>query len=257
MNNTFKHSGTIGDLIYSLPIVKHVGGGDFYLHLAQIDWITKHYYGSPPNPFHSGRMNLKDFDFMRDFMEAQSYIKNFAVLSEQTPITHNLDKFRPLFVGHPGNYVDIYAQAFGIDDEETKTSLRTTPWVTTPGTRTVEGRDVMIKRSQRWLPPQLSPGWKYWKDNKFDQRSFFVGLDEEYQAFKQQIGWDIPHQKTNNLLEVAEYIKGSSAFIGNQSMALSVAIGIGHEEIWCEARRDLPMERNECFFPKQPGLRYF
>lgn len=255
--NTFKHSGTIGDLIYSLPIVKHVGGGNFYLHLNQINWITKYYYGSAPTPFHNGRMNIKDFDFIRDFMEAQSYINAFAVLNDSIAITHNLDKFRPFFVGHPGNYVDIYADAFGFQDPEIKTQLRVTPWITTPGFRSVEGRDVVVTRSQRWLPPQLSPAWNYWKNSNFDQRAFFIGLDEEYLAFKEQIGWDIPHQKTNTLLEVAEYIKGSSAFIGNQSMALSVAIGLGHEEIWCEARRDLPMERNECYFPEQPGVKYF
>ena len=35
---TFKHSGTGGDLLYSLPLVKYLGGGEFYLHLNQIDW---------------------------------------------------------------------------------------------------------------------------------------------------------------------------------------------------------------------------
>ena len=34
--NKFKHSGTLGDIIYSLPIVKYFGGGEFYLHLHQI-----------------------------------------------------------------------------------------------------------------------------------------------------------------------------------------------------------------------------
>jgi hypothetical protein len=257
MNNTFKHSGTIGDLIYGLPIVKHEGGGDFYLHLNQINWITQHYYGSAPNPFHAGRMNLADFDFLKDFMEAQSYINKFEIFNDTVPITHNLDKFRPLFVGHPGNYVDIYAQAFGIADVETKTALRTTPWLTTPNVRTVSGRNVAICRSQRWLPPKLSDLWTAWKADGLDQRAFFIGLDEEYQAFKQQVGWDIPHQKINNLLEMAEYINGANAFIGNQSAALSVAIGLGCKEIWCEGRRDLLIERNECYFPQQPGLRYF
>ena len=84
-----------------------------------------------------------------------------------------------------------------------------------------------------------------------------MGLPEEYEAFKRATGWDIPYQPTTSLLEVAEYIAGADAFIGNQSVALSVAIGLGHPEIWCEARRDLPIERNECYFPEHPGIHYF
>ena len=66
----FKHSGTTGDIIYALPLVQHFGGGEFYLHLNQVDWIGQHYYGSPPAEYHKGRMNEGDFEFMRAFMEA-------------------------------------------------------------------------------------------------------------------------------------------------------------------------------------------
>jgi hypothetical protein len=73
-----------------------------------MDWIGQHYYGAPPTAFHQGRMTQDDFDYMRDFMEAQEYITLFDVLDPAThEITHNLDRFRPLFVGHPTNYIDI------------------------------------------------------------------------------------------------------------------------------------------------------
>ena len=257
--NSFCHSGTLGDLLYSLPIVKHFGGGDFYLHLNQIGFITQFYYGSAPNPFHAGRMNMSDFNFMKSFMESQSYITKFDVLDPKTTeITHNLDKFRPAFVGHPGNYVDIYAEVFGIRDAETKETLRKTNWLTVPEPKTVIGRDVAINRTTRWTPPNLSHFWNDWKiEHKLEDRAFFLGLEEEYEKFKKDIGWNIPHQKTNSLLEVAQYLDGVEIFIGNQSMALALAIGLGVGEIWCEARRDMEITRNECFFPKQPGVFYF
>jgi hypothetical protein len=70
-------------------------------------------------------------------------------------------------------------------------------------------------------------------------------------------GWDkIEYQPTKTLLEVAELIAGAETFIGNQSVALSVAIGLG-VEFYCEARRDLPIERNECYFAEQPKGNYF
>jgi hypothetical protein len=256
--NKYKHSGTTGDLIYSLPIVQHFGGGEFYLHMDQIDYLSRHFYGVESPAFHQGRMNNKDYEFIKSFMEAQTYITKFAQLNPSVDeITHNLDKFRPLFIQHPGNYVDVYATAFGISDPSVHTELRNNAWLTVPEVKTVEGKSVAVNRTARWIPPQLSPIWSEWTLQGIEDKAFFLGLPEEYEAFKRATGWDIPYQPTTSLLEVAEYIAGADAFIGNQSVALSVAIGLGHPEIWCEARRDLPIERNECYFKEHPGIHYF
>lgn len=253
---TFKHSGAFGDLLYALPIVKHFGGGDFFLHLNQINWIGQHYYGSTPDPFHQGRLRESDFEYMKSFMLAQTYIKNFKILDPQIhEITHNLDRFRPLFVGHPGNYVDIYSSVFRLTLEEANT-VRTTPWITVPNPKKVAGRNVIINRTQRWIPATPGNQWAEWKNQGFEDKSFFVGLPQEYEQFTKQIGWNIPYQPTNSMLDVAEYIAGSDQFIGNQSMCLALSIGLG-QKFWCELRQDLPRERNECYFPQQPGGNYF
>ena len=256
--NSFCHSGTTGDLIYSLPIVQQLGGGEFYLHMDQIDFLSKHYYGAESPEFHRGRMNDKDYQFIKSFMESQTYITKFAKLDPAVDeITHNLDKFRPLFIHHPGNYVDVYADTFGITDSDTKTELRNNAWLTVPDTKTVEGKSVAVNRTARWIPTQLSPIWNEWTLQGIEDKAFFLGLPEEYEAFKKATGWNIPHQPTSTLLEVAQFIAGADAFIGNQSVALSVAIGLGHSEIWCEARRDMAIERNECYFKEHPGIHYF
>jgi len=256
--NKYKHSGTTGDLIYSLPIVQHFGGGEFYLHMDQIDYLSRHFYGVQSPAFHTGRMNDKDYEFIKSFMEAQTYITKFAKLDPAVDeITHNLDKFRPLFIKHPGNYVDVYGAVFGVNDPDTLKELRNNAWLTVPEVKTVEGKKVAVNRTARWVPPQLSPIWNEWTLQGIEDKAFFLGLPEEYEAFKKATGWNIPHQPTSTLLEVAEYIAGAEAFIGNQSVALSVAIGLGHQEIWCEGRRDLPIERNECYFPEHPGIHYF
>ena len=137
--NTYKHSGAFGDLIYSLIVAKHTGGGEFYLHLDQLNWVGEHYYGSPPNEFHTGRLNRQDFEFMRPFLEAQEYITKFEILDPvNTEISHNLDRFRPIFVGHPTNYIDIYAALFGLlEDTEQSVKIRTEPWLSVPEVKTV------------------------------------------------------------------------------------------------------------------------
>lgn len=254
---TFKHSGSFGDLIYSLPLVKHFGGGEFYIHLNQINWIGKHYYGSDPAPFHQGRLTKEDFNFMKEFMLAQDYITKFEILDKNHEISHNLDRFRPAFVKHPGNYVDIYSAVFGITDSTKQKEIRTTPWLSVPNQRSAgTGKTVVINRTTRWIPPEPPEQWDLWKNDGMDQCSVFIGLEDEYEKFKQQIGWNIPYQPVTSMLEMAEYIAGAEKFIGNQSVALSVAIGLG-KEFYCELRRDLPIERNECYFPNQPNGNYF
>jgi len=251
----FKHSGAFGDLIYSLALVKHLGGGDFYLHLNQIDWIGQHYYGGQPAPFHQGRMRQDDYDYMFDFMLTQDYINDFDILTNNTEITYNLDRFRPAFVGHPGNYVYIYANTFGIRDAAVQEQIRNSPWLTVPETVQIPDRPIVINRSQRWIPTQPGPAWLAMRE-QFEDRAVFVGLPIEYQAFTQQLGWTIPHHETHNMLEVAQVIAGADEFIGNQSQSLALAIGLG-TKFRCEARTDLPLERNECYFPAHPQGSYF
>lgn len=251
---TFKHSGAFGDLLYSMALVKQQGGGAFYLHLDQLNWIGHHFYGSPPVPFHQGRMTQGDFDYMESFMLAQEYITSFEVLDPQVhAITHNLDRFRTSFVGHPGNYVDIYGTSFGLHPAMID-EMRTNPWLTVPTPNPV--RPVVIARSTRWLPGGPGAQWDKWREEGMESKAVFVGLPEEYTAFCDATLWDIPWYATDTMLEVASVIAGADLFIGNQSQSLALAIGLG-KPFFCEARQDLPLARNECYFPNQPGGNYF
>jgi hypothetical protein len=252
----FKHSGAAGDLIYSLALVKHFGGGEFYLHLNQMNWIGQHYYGSLPAPFHRDRLNEQDFEFMHEFISSLAYITKFEVLSSQIEITHNLDKFRPFFVSHPGNYIDIYSHALGITDLGLKTSIRNTPWLEVPASPTLPKYSTIINRTARWLPPSPSPLWTQWRDQGLEQTAAFVGLPEEYQSFTQTMGYKIPYVPTKNMLELAQMINGADCYIGNQSQGLALAMGLG-VKTKCELRRDLPMDRNECYFPGLDRVEYF
>lgn len=251
MTNRYKHSGATGDLIYSLPIVKHTGGGAFYLHLGQMDWIGQHYYGALPTPFHQGRMTQDDYDYMRDFMEAQEYITYFGIMDPVIEISHNLDRFRPQFVGHPCNYLDLYAQVHRVNPD-----LMYTPWLTVPNPVKETGRDVVINRTLRWIGSTPAPMWDDLKAQGYEDRALFVGLPEEYAAFCQNIGWDIPYYATGTMLELAEVIAGAETFIGNQSQAYALAVGLGVPDIRLEARVDMPLARNECYFPRFPNIRY-
>ena len=249
----FKHSGALGDLIYSLPIVQHLGGGEFYLHLNQMDWIGQHYYGAPPNPFHQGRMTTKDYDYMQSFMLAQPYISAFDTMSPEREITHNLDRFRPSFVGHPTNYIDLYAQTFNITEP-----LSNRPWLTVPSIELLpRGRTIVINRTERWIPTTPGPVWAELRRSGAEAQAVFVGLRHEYQKFQADTHWSLPWIETPTMLDLAQVIAGAAQFIGNQSSALAMAIGLGVPSILCEARTDMPRDRNECYFPKMTNVVYF
>jgi len=256
--NTFKHSGTFGDIIYGLSIMKHFGGGEFYLHLGQVDWITQHYYGSATDPFHKGKMTQKEFEFMRSFMEAQEYVTKFDVLDPQKiEITHNLDRFRPLFVGHPANYIKTYCMAFGITDDKVVDQIIEGPWVTVPNPTPIPNKPYVINRSARgFAPPGCNPAWTKWREEGVDKEAVFVGLPEEYEAFKKLTGWDLDYHPTKTMLELAEVIAGCEQFIGNISVALSIAQALRVPYLF-EARGDLPIERGESYFAKHENGGYF
>jgi len=247
--NTFKHSGTLGDIVYGLAIMKHYGGGEFYLHLNQIDWIGQHYYGNKPDPFHQGRMTEKDYEFMRDFMLAQTYITDFKILNpEQDAITHNLDRFRPLFVGHPANYILTYCMAFGIKDPKHQETMIEGPWISVPEPKSIPGKHYVVNRSPRgFTAPGCNPAWRQWLEEGADQAAVFVGLPNEYEEFKKLTGWNLDYYPTQSMLELAQVIAGARHFLGNQSVALSIAQGLRVPYSF-EARHDLPIERNESYF---------
>lgn len=250
----FKHSGTLGDILYSLPVIKYFGGGEFYLHLAQVNWIAKHYYNSEPAAYQQGKMDERDLEFIKDFFLAQDYITKVSALDPKTTeITHNLDRFRPMFVSHPTHYINIYCQVFGIMDQNTRDKIIAGPWLSVPNPKPIPGKPFVVNRTSRgFTGPTINSNWHEWRNQGIDQQSVFVGLEQEYQDFCQWSGWQCDYYPCKNMLEMAEVIAGCEQFIGNQSAALAIAQGLRVPYAF-EARTDLPLDRNECNFGHENG----
>jgi len=71
---TFSHSGTTGDVLSSLCLVKILGGGDYYLRLNNLDSICRSIgWGNAGR--HSGRMTQRDFDTLEPLMRIQPQVK--------------------------------------------------------------------------------------------------------------------------------------------------------------------------------------
>ena len=58
---SYLHSGTLGDLIYSLSVVKKIGNGKFIVALENVANITRQYFGHDGVVEHKNRLTQQDY----------------------------------------------------------------------------------------------------------------------------------------------------------------------------------------------------
>jgi hypothetical protein len=229
---TFKHSGDLGDIIYSLPTIRALGGGVLYLDPT----------GGASDPYIKkqcidGRTRLvKDtIDFISPIIKSQPYIKDVKYW-EGEHVTFNLDEFRQKFNdpyrrSKTSNLADLHLEQFKLPFSEVEK-----PWLEVDGDIKLD-RKMIVSRS-----PRVQGGFGWLNANKFVLRdqAIFVGIPKEHEFFEWTFGIEIPYYKTDTVIELAKVIKGSEIFIGNSSFALSLAIGMGHPRIMQEVDPKVP-----------------
>ena len=92
-------------------------------------------------------------------------------------------------------------------------------------------------------------------DANLEHNGIFVGTPNEHNAFVSWTGCNIPYRPVQNFKELADLIAGADLFLGNQSMAYSIATGLGKETM-LEIHKIKPLQYSECYFPR-PGANYF
>lgn len=228
---SFKHSGAIGDVIYALPTIRGLGGGDLYMPTGKPSHFWNHFYGDP-------------IPILRRLLESQPYIRSVQPWEGQ-PVDYNLDDFRRYFAGHchPDTVTlcDMHLMAFGLP-----TSEREVAWIKVESKPLPPGRNIVVCRSSRYRSPYFNWSRVY---KQHGDRAVFCGLPVEHRAFQEEVG-EIPHLPTADLYELAQYIADSALFIGNQSSPFAVAEGL-KVRVFQEVSPDCP----NCVFPR-PGAVY-
>ncbi len=214
MSVTFRHSGDLGDIIYSLPAVRALGGGTLYLNAF-----------SPPLPgLEKLKFNKECAVFLSPLLEAQEYINELRIADISAP-DYNLDMIRhyigisPLtrsidWKNENLNLSDIYLKIFNLPEKE-----RNRKWLSVKRTPLSE---FVFHRSLR-AHNQNFP----WKKivSEFAQRAIFIGLENEWKSFQEEFG-KVEFHRVDNALEMAEIIAGAGLFIGNQSLPSAIAEGL-------------------------------
>ena len=271
-NLTFVHSGSFGDTIYGLNVVKLLGGGDLYVELNGMDRVSFLAWGSPDSGDHAGRYTEEDLEFMFPFLKTQSYLKNVEIYNNE-PVDHDLrnhykfvaDKYcvSGKYENWQGNQTQCYAMVCDLDIHTYRNQLLLEPWLECPTPIKIPGKPVIINRTRRHIKRELTgspinPQWMHWLTNdSLEEMAVFIGSREEHENFCQLHNCKVKYQPVSDMLEMARIIAGSEQFIGNQSMPLSLAIGLG-KTFWCEVRVDYeniktPHGYGDVWFPRVNG----
>jgi hypothetical protein len=247
----FRHSGTFGDLIYSLSVVKKMGGGTFAIHIENIEKCVAQYGYRPDevDPMHKGRFRNADFDMLRPLLSRQSYIDKVTVWTGDHDV--DLDRFRAvLFRGFEGNYVEAYHKTFNLpftQDVYNETWLEADPVRVAP---------IVINRTFRYRCPEGNGSWQnILAQSDIVNNGVFVGTPEEHEDFVKVTGFPVQYYAVQDFKELADIIAGADLFMGNQSAAYSIAMGLGKAAV-LETIKIKPLANNECYFPRD-NCQYF
>lgn len=253
---TYRHSGTLGDLIYSLSIVKKMNPGMFLVALNNIENCVSQYGYRPEevDPAHKGRFTYQDYELLRPLLKRQSYIQETGTWTQGTTEPDvDLDRFRgTLFRGFEGNYVQAYHIAFGLpftmQDYDT-------PWLEADP---VTVKPIVVSRTFRYRgtnPDADATHTQFATEGKLDQNGIFVGTQAEHADYVKVTGVAIPYYPVKDFLELANIVAGADLIIANQNFVYSLAMGLGKSTV-LETIKIKPLQQNECFFPRS-NTQYF
>lgn len=235
-------------------MVKKMGGGQFNVALRNIENCVAQYGYRPEDvdPQHKGRFTDKDFEMLKPLLERQSYIRTASTWQPGDPDADvDLDKYRAvLYRTFEGNILEAYHRTFdmpfNMNDYDT-TWLEADPLTVKP---------VVITRSLRYRPPNGLEGWSnIINTGLLQDNSIFVGTPAEHKDFIDTFKILVPYYPVNDFLELANIIAGSDLVVCNQGFTYSLAIGLGKSTV-LETNKIVPLQMNECFFPR-PTCQYF
>ncbi len=207
---SFKHSGNLGDIIYSLPAVYALAEKssiELYLNLDQKMNIN---IERGRHPLNGVMLNEKMFSMLQPLLLFQPKIKNYNIYNHES-VDFDLDIFRKsAFNTNSGSIARWYFLHFAVNADLGKS------WLQVKANSSFNDY-IVIARSLGYH----SPGIDYSFLKKY-KKLVFVGVPEEFEEMRRVLPI-IEYQTVSNFLELAEIIAGCKFFIGNQSFPFSIA----------------------------------
>jgi hypothetical protein len=211
---TFKHSGDLGDIIYSLPTIKALGGGILYLDpTGGID--DQFVCWGINNRYKNTSLSQKSIEAIKPLLLQQKYIYSVQEWDPSVKIDFNLNEFRTTLVNN--NLADSHLSAFKLPYFH-----KDTAWLEIDKPiQHADNKNVLITRSLR-----VQSNHSFWENlsDEIIESAVFVGSKFEHEVFSNTFRYKIPFWDLD-ILNLARAIKGSKLFISNQTFGSAVAEG--------------------------------
>ena len=191
----FLHHGALGDIIYSLPTIIAFGGGDFYFGKSS------------------------QFEVLSSLLELQPYINSVNIYDKIVKIDANLNIYRK------EDLINKHLCRCHLDPFKKEYDLSKS-WLS--GVEPKHVADIVICRTKRYHDKR-EIDWSILK--KYEDRLVFVGKEEERDLLEREYGVNAKHYWCKDGLEIAQIIKGSKLYIGNQSLGFSLAEAMKHPRV--------------------------
>lgn len=208
---TFYHSGDIGDLIYSLSLIQHLGGGTLYLG----PYI--------PNAYRKFKTRVPFdrtvFDWIYPLLKCQKYLTDIIYTNTDPKADYDLNRFRETWFDEgrkSSTLVDAYFERFRQGKFD-----HCTQWLQVSPYRL--NTQVVIHRSSRYRNDSFP-----WREicGYYAGKMTFVGTWSEFKDFTNDFGQVCEFYQCIDALAMARIISGCDLFIGNQSFPNSLALGL-------------------------------
>lgn len=206
----FHHSGSLGDIVYSIPSIHSIikqreplGKANLYLRPDIQDSIPSWAGTRPPL-----RVSKTEIEKLLPLLEGQGLGE--VALYKNNHIDIDLDDFRKGGNTDRGDICLYYSRIFACDP------CLDYPWLFVKPSNVFRGC-VLVNRTLRYLNSGIN--YKFLADKS---NVVFVGYPEEYAAFSKSCP-GMPHIQAINARQLASWIAGAKGFIGNQSFCFSLA----------------------------------
>lgn len=221
MGKTAITSGGAGDAIISVPIMKLMGISTLY--------IKESYY---PEGWGSMYTGLKELIELQGFRVLPTKDEGLGFDRFESGIHYdiNMDAWRNCR-GRGRDYIGLsMAQYWRVARRDHRA-----PWLTLDAVSTeLTGQDYTL-----WF---LSPRWRQsdydWRNGFASVRGekYFIGFEEDYEAFCVLVNQVVPYYKTRDFMDMARLIRDCRALYCNQSPAVALAQGMG-KDYYCAFKK--------------------
>lgn len=222
---TFKHSGDLGDIIYSLTTIKDLGGGILYLDTS--GGVGDEYCERQLAGVWDGKtkFNKKGFDFLYPLLKKQSYISDVRIYNGEK-IDYNLNKFRHQILSSPrishGCVLDCHREPFSLPIYDVNK-----PWIDC-GDPIILKKNIVISRSPRY---QGAYTWLAANRKILEKFGVFIGVKKEHELFEWTFEVKIDFYPSDSALDVAKIISGAKTLISNSTFNLAIGMSLNNTHI--------------------------